>query len=421
MRKITRIVSYLLTILVTMIVTGWSVSNWLPSFLSIPVKYISVGFTEDVIRVKDAFLKKSMYEVSNDIDYNELPHDIFSIDYYLDWSYNENDTFFVERFSLASNEVVERSYFTPEFVRSKLHPYSFRQDGNEIISKSSVTVRPKHFLFTEEGIVFNFKYGPLICAYNSDSVIWENHDFTFHHSIEKDHEGNLWACGLERIFEPTPKDYPYDALPFYIVKVDGRTGRTLMSISLIDILEANDLNYMLNWKALQKGLFDYHHLNDIQPVLADNKFAQKGDLILSLRDLNTILVYRPSTNRVLFHKNNISYAQHDVDIVNDSCISIFSNNSYIKSSTERKNNSLEIYNFTSGETYTYQIEFTDRYKINTWHQGLCEIVDDQTFMIDETEAGVVYVVHNDQVNTFYKLQSENTASLTNWSRLTKID
>ena len=41
------------------------------------------------------------------------------------------------------------------------------------------------------------------------------------------------------------------------------------------------------------------HLNDIEPVLYDGNYMKKGDLLLSVRNISLIILYRPSNNKIL--------------------------------------------------------------------------------------------------------------------------
>ena len=49
-------------------------------------------------------------------------------------------------------------------------------------------------------------------------------------------------------------------------------------------------------------------------------------MFLSIRNRSVIIHFRPSTNKVLRVINGPFISQHDVDILNDSTISVFNNN-----------------------------------------------------------------------------------------------
>ena len=57
-----------------------------------------------------------------------------------------------------------------------------------------------------------------------------------------------------------------------------------------------------------------------------NDYWSKGDIFLSVRSLSLIILYRPSTNEVIWYKQGPWRFQHDIDIVDDNTIAIFDNN-----------------------------------------------------------------------------------------------
>ena len=98
---------------------------------------------------------------------------------------------------------------------------------------------------------------------------------------------------------------------------------------------------------------DPTHLNDIQPLLADGPYWKKGDLFLSLRNISTVMLYRPSTDEIVWFKRGPWIAQHDVDILDDHRISIYDNDAqartpgtpFFASSSE-----VMVYDFATGRS-----------------------------------------------------------------------
>ena len=106
---------------------------------------------------------------------------------------------------------------------------------------------------------------------------------------------------------------------------NSRAGR------IIWLMEELELEYEVNVMPFSKeGLkSDEHrarHALGRVPVLEDGPYWKKGDLFLSLRNLSMVLLYRPSTNKIIWNKIGLAVSQHDIDILNDYTISIFSNN-----------------------------------------------------------------------------------------------
>ena len=165
---------------------------------------------------------------------------------------------------------------------------------------------------------------PLRKINSCSDLVWQNDEDKFHHSIEIDNEGNLWvpsdmyppAISTEKVGE----NYWDNG----ITKV-SQDGEIIFQKSVSEIFMENNMEYLLF--SLGKGGFnvDPIHLNDIQPVNEDSNFWKKGDLFMSLANQSMVLLYRPSTNEILWKGVGHTYFQHDVDILDDHRISIFSN------------------------------------------------------------------------------------------------
>ena len=99
---------------------------------------------------------------------------------------------------------------------------------------------------------------------------------------------------------------------------------SLKSLSLFDILKDNGIHNRIY--TYDRPEHDFIHLNDIQPVLKDGKFWKKDDVFSALGHLSMIVLYRPSSNEVVWFTQDNIFHQHDVDIINENEISIFNNN-----------------------------------------------------------------------------------------------
>lgn len=108
-------------------------------------------------------------------------------------------------------------------------------------------------------------------------------------------------------------------------------GRLLERRSFANILISNGLASLLMGTS---GMGSSHaflnddpiHLNQISAAHSDSAYWKRGDLLISTRHLSTIFLYRPSTNKILWHQTGPWMNQHSVHFVNDHQISVFSNN-----------------------------------------------------------------------------------------------
>ncbi len=260
---------------------------------------------------------------------------------------------------------------------------------------------------SDGGLVFHGNGSPLIKIGKCNELHWINDVDHFHHSNEVDLNNNYWIPS--RIFPyslDTKKigkkfgDFFDDAITK--VSVDGEI---LFQKSVTQILLENDMEHLVFSDYVFHG--DPIHLNDIQPVEKSGPYWKMGDLFLSLRSQNMIILYRPSTNKVIRTITGPFSNQHDVDIINNKEISIFNNNIYFFKGDridkarihfigmpENGNIEILIYNFETGE---FKKKFSEGININnvrTSVAGLSEIMNDGSLFIEETQSGRVLFFDN---------------------------
>ena len=154
-----------------------------------------------------------------------------------------------------------------------------------------------------------------------------------HHSVEPSHDGSFWVPAYRSILTVSP--FPMLTPPYkedYILKV-APDGKILAEMSVLKLLFDNGLRAQLfangdNGSVIRRA--DLTHLNDVEelsPQMAARfpRFAA-GDLLLSLRNMNLLLVVDPATWRVKWHQTGPWMDQHDPDFLPNGRISVFSNN-----------------------------------------------------------------------------------------------
>jgi len=121
---------------------------------------------------------------------------------------------------------------------------------------------------------------------------------------------------------------PYDEDTILKVSLDGQV---LEEISVLGLLYENGLERLLFANDLTlRGDPDLTHLNDIEELTSRmaSRFPQfaAGDLLLSLRNVNLLMVVDPRTHKVKWHQSGPWIKQHDPDFLPDGRISVFNNN-----------------------------------------------------------------------------------------------
>lgn len=192
-------------------------------------------------------------------------------------------------------------------------------------------------------LVFNFEYLGLMRLDVCGDVVWRL-PYQTHHSIHRDEKtGNLWVSGRIYHEEPSPA-FPNHAPPFSepTVLEISPDGEILKEISVTGLLQKNDLDALLhidvfehiankNPRSRAVATGDILHLNDVE-IFPDHLAAgvfEPGDLMISLRNVHTVLVFDPETEEIVFQKSGGFVGQHDPDFIDGNRISVFDNASGI--------------------------------------------------------------------------------------------
>lgn len=184
-------------------------------------------------------------------------------------------------------------------------------------------------------LVFNFEYQGLIRLDVCGNTVWRLPYLT-HHSIYTDPDsGNLWVSGKRFHEEPVDR-LPNHRPPFAestVLEVSPE-GDILQEISLFDVLTKNDLEGLLLLKDFSKIVQsdsvttgDTLHLNDVEvfPSHLPAGHFKPGDIMVSLRNIHTVLVFDPGTQEVTFIKTGDVIGQHDPDFIDGNTIAVFDN------------------------------------------------------------------------------------------------
>ena len=237
-----------------------------------------------------------------------------------------------------------------------------------------------------------------------------------HHSIERDADGNFWIpnrSGGHRL--SNRKDE--------LLKLSS-AGDVLARVSLTDALARSGYRHLLY------GMDDYEfnplHVNDVQPVLRDGPFWRRGDLFVSLRNNSVVLLYRPATDEVVWLQQGPWLHQHDIDVVSDSEISVFSNNAVRTRDGEYRvlgANEVYVYDFATGEARSPWREAMRRHDVRTPTMGGATLFDDDGLMVEENDFGRVLRLSADGTLlwSYVNRASDGRVYRLGWSRYLDAD
>lgn len=256
----------------------------------------------------------------------------------------------------------------------------------------------RHPQFTSDGGLIYKMFSPFQKIDSCSNLIWQNTHDRFHHSIEIDAYGNIYTASQmfpqslpsHKVGTKTGSEGGYedgfndDA----IVKLSP-DGEILFEKSISQIFIDNGLEYLLF--SVGDKLFDLDpiHLNDIQPLNSDEEFWNEGDVFLSLRHQSMILLYRPSTNEIIWKGTGPFFHQHDVNILDEHRISVFNNNSkyYVNGDVVDGHNEVIIYDFKTNKYSSYLKNSLIENDVRTITQGRSQILTNDDLFIEESDYG----------------------------------
>ena len=198
----------------------------------------------------------------------------------------------------------------------------------------------------------------------------------------------------------------------------------------MELLKENNL---MNLILKSPNTDDPFHINDVEPALYNSKYFNEGDVFISSRNLSCIFHYRPSTNKLINFIEGGFYCQHDVDILNDSILLFFNNNTMVLPAENKKSipNSDDMINFSKFHSSIFKynlasnklIRLDERvFKVNeifTNTEGMVEQLNDSTYFVEEQNDGILWVLQNNSVLYKNVLNSEHNGyhHLPNWIKV----
>jgi hypothetical protein len=259
------------------------------------------------------------------------------------------------------------------------------------IDNSPIRKLYQHPLIFEDGsLIDNEKlvYKIDFCS----NLQWINDEEQFHHSQMLDHDGNIWVGGRMNPKSQYIKRYSIENFVDDSIIKMNTDGKILYNKSVTEILIENDIvpsNFAYTTSFSKE--YDPIHLNDIEPAFNNTEYWRQGDVFLSIRNQNTIVHFRPSTNKVINYITGPFAQQHDVDIISDKEISIFNNNNFF---VDNKYSEVIIYNF---ETKTFSKLFNNQLQeenFKTVSEGLSHTLKDGSIIVEEQNHGRIILFNN---------------------------
>jgi Arylsulfotransferase (ASST) len=186
-------------------------------------------------------------------------------------------------------------------------------------------------LLPDGSIVFNFEYLGLSRIGACGNVLWRIPQET-HHAIFLAEDNTLWVLS-RRHHETSSPDFANMVPPFFddtILQV-SLDGEILQEISILGLIYKNKMEGILPTGERDTTLEyrDPLHANDVEVLASDLAAAypslKPGQVMVSLRVPNLILIFDPRTEEIVWHQTGPWLRQHDPDFREDGLISVFDN------------------------------------------------------------------------------------------------
>ena len=153
-----------------------------------------------------------------------------------------------------------------------------------------------------------------------------------HHSVNLGEDDTIYV-GAEIYKDTYPVGFENHFAPLnsYAIQQLDMDGNTLMYKEILEILRDNDLLGLMHLSARHNTetavAFDTLHLNDVEvfPSTLPSQVFEAGDLMISLRNISTILVVDPDDWRVKFLSVGKVHRQHDPDFAPGDRIYVYDN------------------------------------------------------------------------------------------------
>lgn len=182
-------------------------------------------------------------------------------------------------------------------------------------------------------LIFNFEYLGLVRLNRYGEVVWRL-PYQTHHSVHRHDDGHLWVCGLKTHSGKDPR-FPNRKPPFseYTLLEVTPAGKIVGEWSVAELLVENGLTGLLHMGIPTTNVRvlggDYLHLNDVEPFpgTMQEDFFRRGDILVSLRNINTVFVFNRYTRKMRFICSGWFVRQHDPDFMDGNRFSVLDNNS----------------------------------------------------------------------------------------------
>jgi Arylsulfotransferase (ASST) len=245
-------------------------------------------------------------------------------------------------------------------------------------------------------------------------------DKSTHHSIEFLEDGNIVTSSL---VPPTgiASDIATNHVIDNSVLIVSQDGVVKSETAFTKILSNNNLLQLIYERSGTQVNADPIHLNQMTEAKNDSAFWQKGDLLISSRHLSSLFLFRPSTGKIIWHRDGLWLNQHSAQFLDDHRLALLDNNMASGGPlsgplSAHDLNKIEIFDFVTNTVEEPYAELLKPDGIATPTQGRLRLLDDGIF-VEETDYGRILRYRDNKLLWSYysEFDDKNIISL-GWSR-----
>lgn len=152
-----------------------------------------------------------------------------------------------------------------------------------------------------------------------------------------------------------------------------------------------------------------------------DKFVERGDIMISARNVSSVFLYRPSTNKIIWLKSGPFLNQHDINYLGNGIFSIFGNDNV---RGRRINPRLvqqysRIYFYDMSKDKIVKIIDLKKSKTSINSQGRSRILDNGQIFIDDGVRAMILSKDGDILLRYSHKQGDKVVGAMRWSRYYK--
>ncbi|MBN1518240.1 hypothetical protein JXA32_16890 [Candidatus Sumerlaeota bacterium] len=196
------------------------------------------------------------------------------------------------------------------------------------VHQHNITFHQAHLLPNGDVLAVYEGYGDTPYGYGiakidlNSRLIWSFADYA-HHDLNIGEDGDIYCLTQKYIDPPQSSGIELPILAEYAVVLNS-DGQEIDRISLYDALVQSRFDFPLENKT-----GDCLHANSIKYITRKQAavlpFAEPGDLLISFRELNTLVILDPKSRNLRWAAQQFWARQHDPDILDTGDIILFDN------------------------------------------------------------------------------------------------